>query len=409
MSFICGYCKYYTKIKYNFEKHTKTAKHLYNIKENKHCTKCNKTYSTPANYRRHLQTVHNIINDIQINIDDNDSNIPNQNNNIVIDKINKKNKKNKINKINKLESNKILSDKIDASNKLITNKIDDLNKSNQQVVSVVNNAINRASSLIKYLIENHNTTPPLKKLNYDECINLLKLDYNCSDKDYTLQEKLIKEYKNNLFIKKISQSILKLLNHKNPDKQPIWNTDCTRNHYIVKTTTSWNEDKAGIKFTECIIKPLLNYIRQLIFEYRTQKLENMCGFDMSTEEIEKHLNHMCTTLTLESAIIDEKLIPNFLRELSPHLRYLEQEIEEYEDIRDTEKLKELQKNFTKIINQDINKNININKNNIDDDSYDIDDDLYNHNNYIYSEDDDYNDSSDDDIYISQTKFKKRIV
>jgi hypothetical protein len=46
------------------------------------------------------------------------------------------------------------------------------------------------------------------------------------------------------------ESILKIINHEQQDKQSIYNTDSTRYNYVVKTSTEvWNEDKSGVKFT----------------------------------------------------------------------------------------------------------------------------------------------------------------
>ena len=44
-------------------------------------------------------------------------------------------------------------------------------------------------------------------------------------------------------------------------------TDCARTHYVIKTADNWNEDKAGVKFSEYIVKPLLAYIAELMDKY----------------------------------------------------------------------------------------------------------------------------------------------
>ena len=33
-------------------------------------------------------------------------------------------------------------------------------------------------------MEHHKSTPPLKKIKHEQCINLLKLEFNCTDKNY---------------------------------------------------------------------------------------------------------------------------------------------------------------------------------------------------------------------------------
>ena len=88
---------------------------------------------------------------------------------------------------------------------------DNINKSNKEVVKVVNKAINRASSLIKYLMENHQSTPPLRKIKQKDSIDLLRIDYNCPlDKvknPFALEKNFIDDYRNNIFVK--NQKLIK--------------------------------------------------------------------------------------------------------------------------------------------------------------------------------------------------------
>ena len=392
----CHLCDYNTDNLQNFKRHNSTQKHKLNNINNKYCYDCNKNFETRNKYIRH-KYYHNKYK-LKVN-----------------DKIN--NNKNKIDNTSLNKIKHIVNKSNQESNKLIANKLDDLSKSNQEVVTVVNKALTKASTLIKYLMENHNSTPPLRKINYTDCINILKIDYNCPEDDFGLQEKFVREYKSNIFVKRISNSILKLLNHKNHDKQPIWNTDCSRNHYVVKTPSSWNEDKAGIKFTEYIIKPILNYIRQLIHEYRTKKLEILPTDKFTEWDRDEYYNKLSTTLTLEGQLLNETLIPDFLRELSPHLRYLHDELEEIEKF---EELEELQENLKKIIkkrtiskSESESESESESKSNIDSDIEDIIK-LQTKSYYEEYNVDNYEDSTDSDnnnynIYIPQKIFKKRII
>ena len=66
----------------------------------------------------------------------------------------------------------------------------------------------------------------MKKIQKDS-IKLLRIDYKCPNKNenpYALEKIFIRDYKNNLFVKNLCKSILNLVNYKNPEKQPIWNT-----------------------------------------------------------------------------------------------------------------------------------------------------------------------------------------
>jgi len=351
----CNICNYNTLRIDNLLRHYKTQKHIYNEKNKNYCNICKKCYSSIISYNKHNNKYHN-----NANTNTNTNTNTNINNSQQID----------MSKIKSIiiNSNREISDKIDESNRIVNR--------------VVNNAINKASSLISYLMQYHATTPPLKKLNKNDTINLLKTNYKYLEEnnDYSLQIEIIRQIKNGTFIKKISRIILNILNHKHPQKQPIYNTDCNRNHYVIKTQTTWNEDKAGIKFTSYVVSPILQYIREIITEYRIY-IENK----INNNSYDALLNDAYgDVLKIELDLIYETYLNDILTKLSPYLRYFE-EINEFDTFN---QVQQIQENLERIIS--------------DDDNYDN------------SCDDSYDDVDDDDKftkfeYINYKKFSKRII
>ena len=194
----CKLCNYSTDIKHNFLRHCQILNHIAQEKIYNTCILCNKKYNSRNSYNNHKRIYHNK-NSVNINIKSNNNN-----------------------------SNQEIKNEIVKSNVELK---DEINKSNEKIVNVVNKAIAKASSLIKFLMENHSNTPPLKKIN-KESIDILRIDYKCPlnplDKnDYSLQTKLIDQFRKKTFIRNISKSILNLVNYKDPEKQSIYNTDCT--------------------------------------------------------------------------------------------------------------------------------------------------------------------------------------
>jgi len=259
--------------------------------------------------------------------------------------VSNRNKKNNINKDNNKNININKNNNKDISNKEIVVELKkEINNSNNKVVKVVNKALNKASTLISYLMEHHSTTPPLRKLRQSKCIKTLRLNYKCEidknkDYDYELELLLINDHSKNKFVKNISKTILNLVNHKT-DQQPIYNTDSSRQTYVIKTTNKWNEDIAGVKFTELVIKPLLTYIGDLIKNYRITKLDTVNMYKNNLEQNTVHLEQMSKTLNLETDIINDKLVKPILRELTPYLRFLEEELEEMEKLEELEEIQE---------------------------------------------------------------------
>ncbi len=379
----CKLCNYSATNSSNYTKHCNTNIHINKEKEINFCLLCNKKYSSIESFKTHKYNFHKK----KINTKTMDTaaiiNTPpvkyitkTKNNNSEI--------KIKLDKINTNINN--INDKIDDK---INDVKEEINNSKKEVVTVVNKAINKASSLIKYLMENHKSVPPLKKITRNQCISTLRLDYNCpeKDKDYSLQQIFIGDHARNLFIPNIAKSILKMINYKNKDTQPIYNTDSTRYNYVVKITTDiWNEDKSGIKFTDYIIRPLLRYIRDLVEEYIEEDLDKVNMYKNSAYENELLLDEKEKAYTFDIALTNDYLIKPLLKELSPYLRFLQSELEEIEKL---EELEKIQEDLQEIIN---NNNDSVNGDSDDEGTIDVS------NSY----DSDYNDN-----YI--TKIEKRMI
>ena len=315
----CNICNYDTDKKSNYNKHLITQKHLNNDKNIKYCSLCDIIYSNNANYKRHYNRIHNL---------------NNLKNNVIYKKNNINNKDNTNNKdINTIKNIINDSHKILIQNQLLQKQT---NKEVKEVKKVVIKALNKASSLIKYLMENHPSIPPLKKINYKECINLLRIEFDCNHKptdeeNYTLEKIFIKDFIKGIFIKNISKSILNLVNYQNPDKQFIYNTDCSRLHYIIKTSlTKWYEDKSGIKFTDYIIKPVLNCINKKINEYIDNDLDKVNMRKNNLDQNIEHYNLLNNACRFERYVTRDEPIKLILKELSPYLRFIEKELQEFE-------------------------------------------------------------------------------
>jgi hypothetical protein len=361
--FSCILCNYSNQYKKNFMQHCETKIHTAKEEFKLYCCICNKYYISIQTYKKHKLIVH----------------------------CNKaKSVKNKKQNTNH-NDNKNVNTKLDEVKEEIKEEI---HKSNDKVVTVVNKAITKATSLIKYLMQHHQNVPPIKKITDEESIKLLRIDYECPSKkpnDFILEQRLIYDHFKGNFVKNISKSILNIIDHKKPKNQPIYNTDSSRYNYVIKTTDeAWDEDKAGIKFSEYIVKPFLLSIGDLIKEYREKKLECVNMRKNTLIENEEHIDLLSKTLNLETDIINDRLITPILKELTPFLRYLQSEIEELEKYNEMEKIqKELEEIIKNDSDDDLDEPIHIveyipqkKKNNIviEEDCFDFNDNF--NDNYI---------------------------
>jgi hypothetical protein len=366
----CELCKYTTDAMSNFYKHCRSKTHIAREEKNLLCYLCNKTFKVLDYYKKHIRKTHD-------------------------EKIKKRKKKSNKNNETTTQKEVICYDKIQNIVDKSKDEIkEEINNSKKEVVTVVNKAINKASSLIKYLMENHKSVPPLKKITKQQCITILRKDYDCpeKEKDYSLQQLFIRDYGRNLFVSNVAKSILTLINYKNKDTQPIYNTDSSRYNYVVKITAElWNEDKAGIKFTDYIIRPLLRYIRELIEEYIEDDLEQINPYKNSYLQNELLLDEKEKAYSLDIALTNDYLIKPLLKELSPYLRFLQLELEEMEKL---EELKKIQEDLEDIISDNNNYINGTSKKLINNDS---DEDI----------NDDNDNDSINDCYIK--KISKRLI
>ncbi len=204
MTFTCTICNFSSSKLSLYNRHCIAKIHLEKEEKKLLCYVCNKYFKTKKSYKAHKINFHDK-NNINNKPEDNKPD-DNKLDNNKLDAI-----KNSIDNINDNINNKI-NDVKEEIKEEINDVKEEIHNSKKEVVTVVNKAINKASSLIKYLMENHRSVPPLKKITKEQCIPVLRLDYKCPEKvnDYSLQQLFIRDYKRNLFIPNISKSILKI-------------------------------------------------------------------------------------------------------------------------------------------------------------------------------------------------------
>ena len=349
----CKLCNFSSDVEKYFNQHCNTKTHLFNEQQQKYCVLCDKNYKSIGTYNNHKKNTH-IKKTKKTNILDKSNNNNNNNNNNTTNTVSTCTNINNLNNLNTSDNNTLnnINNNIIHINDKIDEVKEEIHNSKKEVVTVVNKAITKASSLIKYLMQNHRSVPPLKKIKKEECIPILRLEYDCPEKegDYSLQKMFIRDYSNNIFIPNIAKSILKIINHEQQDKQPIYNTDSSRYNYVIKTTSElWNEDKSGIKFTDYIIRPLLRYIREINEDYINNILDKVNMRKNTFYENEMHIKAKDAAYNLDIALTNDYLIKPLLKELSPYLRFLQLELEELEKI---EELNNIQNELEEYINSD---------------------------------------------------------
>jgi len=153
---------------------------------------------------------------------------------------------------------------------------------------------------LKFAQLHFSQAPPIKKINYDDTIQFISYDKKIQDDDFKLELKLLDEFKKNSLHKFIGNIIIEHYKKENTSDQSLWSTDITRLSFIIKEIVQgndkWISDKKGDKIKKYIIEPLLEKIKDMIFNYvNTQNpkikfMDNVSQMELTSSLINESLN-----------------------------------------------------------------------------------------------------------------------
>lgn len=207
----------------------------------------------------------------------------------------------------------------DKLNKLENNNIDETKI--RQVIreSVDTSKLAKTSSvLFNKLNQFHINTPPLLTLTENDTHYLLTDQFNPKKREDpdAVEKTVIRAYKNKILVNELVNLIISQVKHNDTTKQGVFVSDTSRLTYIVKLTMKeWLSDKKGIRFTERVIKPIIETLENRIREY----LFNLDEDDF-TDFIE-FKEYETVVFDLLQEIKSNKLQEDILFAISPLLQY----------------------------------------------------------------------------------------
>ena len=168
-----------------------------------------------------------------------------------------------------------------------------------------------------YLLQNYNNAPCLNSLNDYSIIS--------KDTDYLINE-LILYYDKSKLDKFLGDFIVKHYKKDNPQLQALWNSDTDRLNYTIrelyninnneKNSVQWIVDRKGLKMTQQIINPLLEYISNLNINYLKYKQR------MNEESIlnctDKVMRNMHTLASINNDIRNNILSKEINKYIAPY-------------------------------------------------------------------------------------------
>jgi len=190
----------------------------------------------------------------------------------------------------------------------------------EQLINCAGGVIKKSMNTLSYLLLNYNNAPHINKLDdysiiskgMDDLINNITFYYDENKLDRYIGDFIIKQYKKN-----------------EPENQSLWSSDTDRLNYFIceimkkqdnDNKKQWILDKKGIKMTNCIIKPLLDYISDANSNYIINKSYEIKDIEHTNQGM-KILKMMQTLALVNGDIRNNKLSVNINKYIAPHFYF----------------------------------------------------------------------------------------
>lgn len=325
MKYNCVECKYSTDDRCNWDRHTKSKKHLKNVENEENLKKENddtnlkiRSMSTQCqpNVNPTSTQCQPDFNSISIQSSINDKHnsnhsfhdiskfvCPNCNDHFTTRQALSRHKKNSCSQKNDdlVTSLKKQNEELKKRNEELENDKDYLKKTTTEVISVAK----YSTAALKFLDQSYPNAPPLEAMP-----NYLAIKNDCGKKELALV--LSEFYKEGKVVKYLGQFYLDHYKKLKLEEQSFWSSDISRLSCIIKKIVDnkaiWVTDKQGIETKKTIIKPATDYIEKELYEF------------MRNSENHKYpsLIESCASLVLDiqSSVIGD----NLLKFLAPHFQ-----------------------------------------------------------------------------------------
>ena len=299
--YICEKCNYYSERLCNFKKHLKSNKHIINVSqleldvdpETKKttiycCKECNSHYISQKSLKRHMKVTHNQSESIQ--------------------KLKEENLRLK----NELE--KEINEKQDCK---------DLLKDAMAIAKENSSTANTSMNMLKYANLHLCSGEPLEQLNYFNVSKVMKYKNpnNTESKNEEYVKIAIHKFTHNIFHSFIGDMIVEYYKPKTKMDANLIATDTSRLSFIIMQNITkgkieqkeWINDKSGKKFTELVLNPVIDAVKQTLIEF--------IEFKKTKELNEANLCLMAKCVELRRDIEVKKFTNQILKYVAPHFHF----------------------------------------------------------------------------------------
>jgi hypothetical protein len=179
-------------------------------------------------------------------------------------------------------------------------------------------------SSMNYVLMNYKDAPAI------QIFNNFKILFVGNEK-YSMAQIAIHYYDKKGLAKFIGDKLLLEYKKEDPKKQSVWNTDSNRQSYLLRENNGedceWNTDKEGVKISEYMVKPALEYIKKDVVKHIADSNTRIINDDemdkMTRSEV---LNNMKDGGELINIINTGELNKDIIKYMSPFLYLNKKEI-----------------------------------------------------------------------------------
>lgn len=281
MKYTCNSCNYSTDDSGNWSKHKKTKSHIKSVQEN---DVSNLMVNVPKDLLAHLMAKYST--DIKKYVCPFCDEVFSSGSCLSRHKHhrcskNKTNSKTDSKTGSKTENNKIIIelrtkiDELEKQNDELEKQNLELRDDKQCLKTIVDKAQNVASASVGalgYIIANFTKAPLLEPMQTKEIENY------CGGEKKEIAIVISELHRDGELLEYLGNLFISIYKKKNPDEQSLWNSDCSRLNYVIRTIVcggvSWITDKKGIKLKESVIKPTLEFIERELWNYISTHNQN---------------------------------------------------------------------------------------------------------------------------------------
>ena len=330
MKYRCNVCEYETDCRVSWHKHKKTAKHHKNVNSKLICQKAEDSVSKKDHeielLKQKLESIETDKKKLETQLKKTEK-LLNQSKK-EYDQSKKEFDKKLTTTVENYKNELVLIEqKFQSTIEKCENHINTLQVENNYHKQLINSAggiIKKSMGTLSYLLVNYNSAP---------CLNSLS-DYSIISKDVELliKELIYHHNKNNLG-KYLGDFLVKQYKKDNPELQALWNSDTERLNYFIRELHNmkhdnnqennnaeldiqWIIDRKGLKVTNRIINPLLDYISNLNKNYLTK--QNLDDERLSAQKLEQLVKNMYTVKQINNDIHNNVLSQDINKYIAPH-------------------------------------------------------------------------------------------